>query len=74
MFTGPDSSEEQVLDDGTHVTLRHIRPSDMAELKRGFDALSSPSRYRRFQYAIGALSNDALRYLTNVDDWNTVGP
>ena len=67
MLTGPDFREEHVLDDGTRVTLRHIRPADAAELKRGFDRLSPESRYRRFLGSFSTLSDETLRYLTCVD-------
>ena len=67
MLTGPEFKEEHVLDDGTHVTLRHIRPDDAEALNRGFDQLSQRSRYQRFGGAIVALTRNQLRYLTNVD-------
>jgi hypothetical protein len=67
MLTGPKFKEEHVLDDGTHVTLRHIRPDDAGALKRGFEQLSQRSRYQRFGGAIVALTHNQLRYLTNVD-------
>jgi GNAT superfamily N-acetyltransferase len=67
METGPDFHETHVLDDGTPVTLRHVRPDDAAELRRGFERLSPSSRYRRFLSAVNALSDEAVRYLTCVD-------
>lgn len=67
MLTGPDFREEHVLNDGTRVVLRHIRPEDEAELKRGFEHLSSSSRYRRFQGLLNELSPGRLYYLTHVD-------
>lgn len=67
MRTGPDFREEHVLDDGTPVTLRHVRPDDAAELKRGFLRLSPASRYRRFLGSPSMLSDETLRYLTCVD-------
>lgn len=67
MLTGPSFREEHVLDDGTLVTLRHIRPEDAAELKRGFERLSRASRYRRFQGVVNELSAGTLHYLTHVD-------
>jgi GNAT superfamily N-acetyltransferase len=67
MLTGPGFHEEHVLDDGTPVTLRHVRPDDASELKRGFDKLSTPSRYRRFLGGVTSLSDETLRYLTRVD-------
>jgi ribosomal protein S18 acetylase RimI-like enzyme len=67
MRTGPDFTEEHVLSDGTPVTLRHVRPSDAAELRRNFLSLSPESRYRRFFRDVPDLSPSALRYLTEVD-------
>ena len=67
MLNGPDAQEEHVLDDGTHVSLRKIRPGDAAELRRGFDRLSPSSRYRRFLASRNTLSDETLRYLTCVD-------
>lgn len=56
-----------MLADGTHVVLRHIRPSDASELRRGFERLSPESRYRRFFGGVSRLSDEALHYLTEVD-------
>ena len=67
MLTGPDFHERHVLDDGTEVTLRHIRPADAAEMQRGFARLSRSSRYLRFQGVVNELSPEMLRYLTTVD-------
>jgi GNAT superfamily N-acetyltransferase len=65
--TGPEYREEHALADGTRVTLRHIRPEDAEELKRGFQRLSPGSRYRRFLVGMSSLSEAQLRYLTEVD-------
>ena len=67
MRTGPDLNEEHALSDGTPVVLRHVRPSDAAEIRRGFLSLSPESRYRRFFHATTDLSDASLRYLTEVD-------
>src|SRR2546425_13125765 len=67
MRTGPDFEEEHVLADGTRVTLRHIRPTDAEALREGFNRLSVESRYRRFFSGISELSDETLRYLTEVD-------
>jgi GNAT superfamily N-acetyltransferase len=67
MKTGPEFSEDHLLADGTRVTLRHIRPGDATELRRGFERLSRESRYRRFFSGISELSEETLRYLTDVD-------
>jgi ribosomal protein S18 acetylase RimI-like enzyme len=60
------------LDDGTGVHVRDIRPDDADELRRGFERLSSASRYSRFLGPISTLSDRTLRYLTNVDGRNHV--
>ena len=67
METGPDFHEEHVLNDGTAVSLRHVRPEDAAELRRGLERLSPESRYRRFLGAVTTLTDEHLRYLTCVD-------
>ena len=55
METGPDFHEEHVLADGTRVILRHVRPEDAGEVRRGLERLSPQSRYRRFLSAVTAL-------------------
>jgi L-amino acid N-acyltransferase YncA len=67
MRTPPEFREEHVLADGTRVALRHIRPADADELRRGFEQLSPESRYRRFFGGMAQLSDEMLRYLTEVD-------
>lgn len=67
MRTGPDFREEHTLADGTHVVLRHVRPSDGAEIRRAFERLSPTSRYRRFFGGLAQLTDETLRYLTQVD-------
>lgn len=65
--TEPGFSEEHALRDGSHVRLRHIRPEDADELRRGMERLSPESRYRRFLGAVGTLSDELIQYLCNVD-------
>jgi GNAT superfamily N-acetyltransferase len=65
--TGPDFREEHELRDGSHVLVRHIRPEDADELKRGFERLSPGSRYRRFLAGVSSLTEAQLKYLTQVD-------
>src|SRR5512140_538827 len=67
MDTGPDFREDHLLRDGTQVTLRHIRPDDAAELKRGLMRLSPGSRYRRFLGLVSELTDEQVKYLTCVD-------
>ncbi|HEV3232027.1 MAG TPA: GNAT family N-acetyltransferase [Candidatus Dormibacteraeota bacterium] len=58
---------EGVLDDGTRVLFRPLGPHDVEGLREGFSRLSPESRYRRFFYAIDHLSDEQLRYLTDID-------
>src|SRR5262245_10851777 len=72
MLTGHDFREEHVLNDGTRVVLRHIAPQDGTALREAFVRLSPVSRHARFHGAPKALSDDVLRYLTNVDGYSHV--
>lgn len=56
-----------VLRDGTRVRLRPIVSDDKERLLDGFARLSPESRYRRFMGAIDSLSEQQLRYLTEID-------
>ncbi len=67
-----DYREEHVLEGGTKVTLRSIRPDDGEPLREGFSRLSPTSRYRRFLSGMTELSDDMVRYLTDVDGVNHV--
>jgi GNAT superfamily N-acetyltransferase len=58
---------EVTLRDGSHVTVRPIRPGDAEGLRAGFERLSEESRYRRFLSPVQELSGTLLRYLTEVD-------
>lgn len=60
-------STEEVLRDGSRVTVRAIRPEDSTGLREGFGRLSAVSRYRRFLSSQTELSPSALDYLTRVD-------
>jgi RimJ/RimL family protein N-acetyltransferase len=55
------------LRDGSPVLLRQIRPEDAPRIAEGLSRLSPASRYLRFQRAVSELSEDELRYLTDVD-------
>lgn len=57
----------RVLEDGTRVLFRAIRPSDGPVLCKGLRQLSTASRYGRFHSGRSRLSSAELRYLTNVD-------
>jgi GNAT superfamily N-acetyltransferase len=62
-----DYTEHAELRDGTPVLLRLLRPTDKELLRTGFERLSGQSRYARFFTPKTALSDDELRYLTEVD-------
>jgi GNAT superfamily N-acetyltransferase len=62
-----DREERRALADGTRVTIRPLRPDDRDELRRRFADLSSQTRYRRFLSVPATLSDDAIRYLTEID-------
>ncbi len=65
----PASSSLQTgrLPDGTLVTLRSIRPSDLEGMRRAFDGLSPTTRYLRFHAHLSELPDRAWHYLTHVD-------
>lgn len=62
-----DYVERATLRDGTKVVLRLIVPEDKAMLETGFLRWSPESRYARFLAAKTTLTEDELRYLTEVD-------
>lgn len=67
MYFDADYLEHATLRDGTEVVLRLVQPHDKELLRRGFERLSAESRYRRFFAAKTELSDDELRYLTELD-------
>jgi GNAT superfamily N-acetyltransferase len=56
-----------VLRDGSRVRLRQGHRSDKKLLLKGFERLSPGSRYQRFLSARPELSEEMLRYLTEID-------
>ena len=62
-----DYREVVTLRDGSTAVLRLIRPEDKETLRRGFDRMSPESRYLRFFTPKAALTDDELRYLTEID-------
>lgn len=62
----------QHLSDGTAVWLRLMRPQDAGLLVQGFGQLSAESRAMRFLTGIPELTEQMVRYLTNVDGVNHV--
>jgi GNAT superfamily N-acetyltransferase len=55
------------LPDGRRVLIRPVTGSDKELLRRGFERLSDQSRYRRFLAPMVYLSDEIVRYLTEVD-------
>jgi GNAT superfamily N-acetyltransferase len=55
------------LRDGSHARIRPIQPDDKERLKRGLRELSAHSRYMRFHMPVDELSEEQLRYLTEID-------
>jgi GNAT superfamily N-acetyltransferase len=66
-FFSADYEERASLRDGTSVLLRVVRPTDKAALLRGFEQLSEHSRFLRFLVPKNTLSEEELRYLTELD-------
>ena len=63
----PDDTVDGVLNDGTRVLFRPIRPNDKDVLRRGLENMSPESRYRRFFAPIDHFSDEQLAYLTEID-------
>lgn len=62
--------KDVILDDGTKVTFRSIRPEDGPGLREAFARLSATSRHRRFFAGVSELTDEMVRYLTVVDGKN----
>jgi GNAT superfamily N-acetyltransferase len=66
-FFDAQYEERATLRDGTRIVLRAVRPDDKDRLRRGFLKLSPESRYLRFFSPKVDLTEDELRYLTEID-------
>lgn len=55
------------LRDGSWALLRPIRPADRARLREGLDWLSPRSRRYAFHMALDRLTDEQLRYVTEID-------
>jgi RimJ/RimL family protein N-acetyltransferase len=64
---GGDSPMRFSLRDGAPVVVRPILPEDKERLIEGFARLSEASRYRRFGTPVRRLTDEQLRYLTEID-------
>jgi GNAT superfamily N-acetyltransferase len=58
------------LRDGTPVVVRPVFPEDRERLREGMHRLSAQSRYRRFAATVSDLTDEQLRYLTEIDHTN----
>lgn len=56
-----------MLRDGTTIHLRLLQPADMEKLREGFNRLSRQSKLCRFLSSPGKLTENQLRYLTEID-------
>ena len=63
----PEYRERLMLEDGTWAELRMVRREDAALLRAGFARLSSRARFQRFLFAKPRLSEQEVRFLTDVD-------
>jgi GNAT superfamily N-acetyltransferase len=63
----PSPDVRITLRDGSRVRIRQLRGSDGELLLRGFEHLSSESRYRRFLAAMPTLSGRMVRDITETD-------
>jgi RimJ/RimL family protein N-acetyltransferase len=60
------------LRDGTFVTLRPVRRTDIAALRSFLKGMSPESRYLRFHASVTDLSEAQWQYLVSADGWNHV--
>jgi GNAT superfamily N-acetyltransferase len=65
-----DYVERTKLADGTPIVVRLLTPEDKGILEAGFERLSPQSRYARFLAPKTTLTDDELRYLTEIDQEN----
>jgi RimJ/RimL family protein N-acetyltransferase len=68
MTDSPRATADHVaLDDGLEVLIRVVQPDDKRRISMAFERLSPETRYRRFFAPMDRLSQEDLRYLTEVD-------
>lgn len=58
---------EHVLADGTHVRIRPLTKGDAPALREAWERLSAASRQHRFFGPVPRLTDEMVRYLTDVD-------
>lgn len=72
MSPHPRPSFTLPLPDGTPALFRPITPADKERLQEGLEMLSPQSRYLRFFSPVNHLSEEELRFFTEVDQINHV--
>lgn len=65
-MAGPDKGVEVILRSGKSLRIRPIRPDDKGRLEALFYRLSPRTRYLRFQYTKNHITEEELRYFTEV--------
>ena len=60
------------LKDGREILIRPIRPDDKRTIEESWPEISSQARYFRFFRAVEELSQEELKYFTEVDQLNHV--
>lgn len=68
----PEDPVETTLRDGTRVLVRQLEPADKQGLANGLARLSTRARYLRFHSGVEQLTDQQLRYLTEVDQQDHV--
>lgn len=63
----PTHTYRTTLRDGIPVLIRPVVPEDKRLLQEGFARLSDVSRYRRFMRTLNELSEEQLRFFTEID-------
>lgn len=63
----PTHTFRTALRDGTPILIRPVMPDDKHLLQEGFARLSEVSRYRRFMQTLTELSDDQLKFFTEID-------
>jgi RimJ/RimL family protein N-acetyltransferase len=65
--TVTEGPQRVIVGDGLELLVRPLQPDDKRRLAQAFDRLSPETRYRRFFAPLRKLSDQDLRYLTEVD-------
>jgi RimJ/RimL family protein N-acetyltransferase len=66
-------TEDIILLDGSSATIRPIRPEDRNALADFHNRLSEDTRFLRYQYSKGQLTEEDLKNFCDLDNYNTLG-